>query len=163
MPPTVDDPLFRGVVASFPAGVVIVTALDAALQPSGLTVSAFASVSAYPPMVLVCLDESSNTLAAVRESGAYTANILAAEREELALRFASKRNDKFADVPWRAAKLAKGGPILHRDSVAHAVCKVRQSVQAGDHAILIGEVVEASFDADATSLLYHRRIFGAVG
>jgi flavin reductase (DIM6/NTAB) family NADH-FMN oxidoreductase RutF len=163
MATNVDNLLFRQVLACFPAGVVIVTALDSALRPAGLTVSAFSSVSARPPMVLVCLDEGSNTLAAVRESGAYTVNILAAEREELALLFASKREDKFAGVGWRAANLANGGPILDRDSAAHAVCEVRHSVEAGDHTVLIGEVVEADFDAAATSLLYHRSTFASIG
>jgi flavin reductase (DIM6/NTAB) family NADH-FMN oxidoreductase RutF len=158
-----DNLVFRQVLASFPAGVVIVTALDGHDRPAGLTVSAFSSVSAEPPLVLVCLDEGSNTLAAVRESGAYTVNILASGRQELALLFASKREDKFDTVPWRAAELDQGGPILHEDSAAHAVCEVRNWVEAGDHMVLIGEVVEAGFDDRAPSLLYHRRTFGSIG
>jgi flavin reductase (DIM6/NTAB) family NADH-FMN oxidoreductase RutF len=158
----VDGPLFREVLASFPAGVVVVTARDAAGEPAGLTVSAFASVSARPPLVLVCLDKGSNTLSAVRGSGAYTVNILAAERQELALLFASKRTDKFAAVASRPAALVHGGPILHEDVVAHAVCELREEVEAGDHWVLIGEVVEAGFDEGATSLLYHRRTFSSI-
>lgn len=158
-----DEAIFRQVLASFPTGVVIVTALDARGEPAGLTVSAFCSVSARPPLVLVCLDDGSNTLQAVRESGAYTVNILSAARQEMALLFASKRTDKFSAVEWRAPQLANGGPILHRDVAAHAVCEVRDARQAGDHWVLLGEVVEADFDDAAHSLLYHRRVFASIG
>ena len=158
----VDELVFREVLATFPAGVVVVTAIGADLQPAGLTVSAFCSVSARPPLVLVCVDEGSNTLPAIEAAGAYTVNILAAGREELALLFASKRDDKFAAVQWRAADLPHGGPILHEDAAAHAVCEVRETVVAGDHHVFIGEVVEAGFDEGAT-LLYHRRGFASVG
>jgi flavin reductase (DIM6/NTAB) family NADH-FMN oxidoreductase RutF len=159
----VDDDIFRQVLASFPTGVVIVTALDGKGEPAGLTVSAFCSVSARPPLVLVCLDNGSNTLQAVRESGAYTVNILSAERQEVALLFASKRTDKFAAIEWVSPRIAKGGPILHRDVAAHAACEVRDARQCGDHWVLIGEVVEADFDEQADSLLYHRRAFASIG
>lgn len=158
----VDELLFREVLANFPAGVVVVTALDSDLRPAGLTVSAFASVSAQPPLVLVCIDGGSNTLPAIRESGAYTVNILAAECEELALRFASKREDKFAGLEWRAPGVEGGGPILHHAVAAHAVCEVREIVEAGDHWVLIGEVIEAGYDGRARPLLYHRRGFSRV-
>ncbi len=158
-----DDVIFRRVLASFPTGVVIVTARDGSGAPAGLTVSAFCSVSAKPPLVLVCLDDGSNTLQAVHESGAYTVNILSAERQEMALLFASKRMDKFSAVEWRAPKLPNGGPILHHDVAAHAVCEVRDARRAGDHWVLIGEVVEADFDDQADSLLYHRRVFASIG
>jgi flavin reductase (DIM6/NTAB) family NADH-FMN oxidoreductase RutF len=158
-----DDAIFRQVLASFPTGVVIVTALDGKGEPAGLTVSAFCSVSAQPPLVLVCLDDQSNTLHAVRESGAYTVNILSAERQDMALLFASKRMDKFSAIEWVAPRLAHGGPILHRDVAAHAACEVRDARQCGDHWVLIGEVIEADFDDEANSLLYHRRAFASVG
>jgi flavin reductase (DIM6/NTAB) family NADH-FMN oxidoreductase RutF len=160
----IDHLVFREVLAAFPAGVVVVTALGPDGEPAGLTVSAFCSVSADPPLVLVCVDKGSNTLPAIQASGAYTVNNLAHDRSELALLFASKREDKFAGVSWAAAAaLPHGGPILHRDIAAHAVCTVVESVEAGDHWVFIGEVVEAGFDEAAAPLVYHRRTFASVG
>jgi flavin reductase (DIM6/NTAB) family NADH-FMN oxidoreductase RutF len=162
-PSPMDLALFRDVLASFPAGVVIVTAMDADRRPLGLTVSAFCSVSAVPALICVCVDAGSNTLPAIRRSGAFTVNILAAGREDLALRFASKRTDKFDTVDWRPASLDRGGPILTSDSAAHLVCTVDREVGAGDHSLFLGEAIEAGVQADHPPLLYHRRGFASLG
>jgi flavin reductase (DIM6/NTAB) family NADH-FMN oxidoreductase RutF len=161
--PVIDPALFREVLASFPAGVVIVTAMSEDGRPRGLTVSAFCSVSAVPALVLVCVDSGSNTLPAIRHSGAFTVNILAAGRESLAMRFASKEPDKFAGVEWMHAPLPTGGPVLSADAAAHLVCTVDRAVEAGDHWVFIGEAVQAGVRREHRSLLYHRRGFAAVG
>jgi flavin reductase (DIM6/NTAB) family NADH-FMN oxidoreductase RutF len=151
------------VLARFPAGVAVVTAIAPDGGPRGLTVTAFCSVSLRPPMVLVCVDHSSNTLPAIEHSGGFTVNILAGGREELARLFASKREDKFAAVSWRPPKLPQAGAVLHEDVAAFLVCTVANSIGAGDHWVFIGEVVEAEQVEQAVHLLYHRRTFSTVG
>lgn len=158
-----DQLKFREVLATFPAGVVVVTASQPSGEPAGLTVSAFCSVSANPTLVLVCVDKASNTLPAIEASGAFTVNILAAGREELALLFASKRTDKFAAVAWELPALASAGPILRSDAAAYLVCRVDQAVEAGDHWVFIGEAVEADLHDHHVPLLYCRRAFSSVG
>jgi flavin reductase (DIM6/NTAB) family NADH-FMN oxidoreductase RutF len=162
-PSQLDPSLFREVLAAFPAGVVVVTALDDQTRPLGLTVSAFCSVSADPPLVLVCVDRASNTLSAIRHSQAFTVNILASGREQLALLFASKSDDKFVAVAWEASQFANAGPILSQDAAAHLVCRVEQEIEAGDHWVFIGEVVDAAVQEAHSPLLYHRRTFLGVG
>jgi flavin reductase (DIM6/NTAB) family NADH-FMN oxidoreductase RutF len=157
----VDPTLFREVLARFPAGVVVVTAMTEHGTPSGLTVSAFCSVSAEPPLVLVCIDKQSQTLPAIRHSGSFAVNILAAGREDLALRFASKRPDKFDAVAWEPTE--RGAPILPLDTSAHLTCSVVEAVEAGDHWVFIGRVEDAGHADDHVTLVYHRRAFGAVG
>lgn len=154
-----DIAIFREVLATFPAGVVIVTAIGADGAPAGLTISAFCSVSADPTLILVCVDRGSNTLPAIRSAGNFTVNILAAGREELALRFASKRDDKFDGVNWELPELSKGGPILRDDAASYLVCKIDQEIEAGDHQIFIGEAVEAGVQQAHPPLLYHDRGF----
>jgi flavin reductase (DIM6/NTAB) family NADH-FMN oxidoreductase RutF len=153
---------FRDVLSSFPAGVVVVTAAHPGGAPAGLTVSAFCSVSAEPPLVLVCVDLESNTLPAIRGAGGFTVNVLAAGSEPLALHFASKAEDKFAAIEWQPGP-SPGGPILARHSVAHLVCAVEREVPGGDHAVFIGRVLEMDLVEDRHSLVYHRRVFSAVG
>lgn len=157
-----DSATFRDVLASYPAGVVVVTAIGADSRPAGVTVTAFCSVSAVPPLILVCIDKASRTLTAIQSAGGFTVNILAAGREELAGTFASKRVDKFADAEWDLAARAGGGPILRADAAAYLVCVVENAVEAGDHWIFVGRPVEAGRQADQ-HLLYHRRQFSAVG
>ena len=159
--PAIDQAVFREVLARFPAGVVIVTAMAADGAPFGLTVNAFCSVSADPPLVLVCVDKGSNTLPAIQSARAFTVNVLAAGREELALRFASKRTDKFDGVAWEPRE--GGGPVFPHDTSAYLVCTVTDAVEAGDHWVFIGRVIEADHPVDHVTLVYHRRTFGAVG
>jgi flavin reductase (DIM6/NTAB) family NADH-FMN oxidoreductase RutF len=160
---SVDDLGLREVLASFPAGVVVVTAVDGDGTPRGLTVSAFCSVSAEPPLVLVCVDKGSNTLPAIHHSGGFTVNILAGGREDVARAFASKQEDKFLGLNCRPPGPAKGGPILSDHVAAYLVCDVQQAVEAGDHWVFIAEVLETALAEEDLMLLYHRRSFSSVG
>src|SRR5579864_38398 len=135
---SVPDALFREIMAAFPTGVTIVTA-HSDDGPRGLTASAFCPVCLSPPLVLMCIDKQSTTLPAITESGGFTVNFLASEREALARLFASKADDKFKNVLWEPASIAEGGPVLRFDSAAHAVCRLQQELAAGDHWILVGE------------------------
>jgi flavin reductase (DIM6/NTAB) family NADH-FMN oxidoreductase RutF len=158
MKPIAPD-LFREVMACFPTGVAVVTARDAGERPRGLTISAFCPVSLDPPLVLVCIDKTSNTLPALQAAGGFTVNFLAGGREHLAVLYASKREEKFDGIGWRLPATPQGGPILHQDSAAYAVCITRQSIEAGDHWIFVGEVREGEVVPERLPLLYHRRAY----
>jgi flavin reductase (DIM6/NTAB) family NADH-FMN oxidoreductase RutF len=160
----VDEAQFLSVMASFPAGVAVVTSLDREERPVGLTISAFCSVSRTPPLILICVDKESATLPAIQHSRKFTVNFLSDDREDLARRFATKDPEKFADQAWRPSEaLPGGGPVLHEDTVAYLVCTLFKEVEAGDHWVFIGEVVEANVEEEARSLLYHRRNFSSIG
>src|SRR5580693_5650941 len=108
---------FRDVMSTFPSGVVVLTAFGNDSLPRGLTVSAFCAVSLDPPLALACIDKTSNTLPAVQHTRGFTANILAAGREELARRMATKVPDKFEAIAWRRPDLEGA----HRAGVAALV------------------------------------------
>src|SRR5438093_11602460 len=121
-------------MASYPAGVAIVTTLDTDGTPRGLTTTAVSSVSADPPLLLVCIDLASRTLPALREGGRFVVNFLREGRSELATTFASKRDDKFEQARWR--RTASGLPLLHEDALAWAECVTVEEIERGDHVIL---------------------------
>jgi len=150
---------FREVMASFPSGVVILTAFGDDHQPRGLTVSAFCAVSVDPPLALVCIDKTSNTLPAVQHTGGFTANILAAGRVHLARRMATKLSDKFDGIAWHEAEGRIGGPVLDNDSAAYAVCTLRETIEAGDHWVLIGLVTEGRHVEGVTPMVFTRRAY----
>ena len=158
---TVDPQTYREILTNFPSGVAVVTAKSADGELFGLTVSAFCAVSIDPPLVLVCIDKSSNSLPAIRDGGGFTVNLLAAGREELALRYARKDENKFDGVSWIEAPISEGGPILEADSVGYAVCRTETAVEAGDHWIFVGAVEAGAVRADETPLVYGRRQFAA--
>ena len=155
--PVIDPQRFREVMASFPSGVVVLTAFGDDGLPRGLTVSAFCAVSLEPPLALACIDKTSNTLPAVQHTGGFTANILAAGREQLARKMATKVTSKFDEISWRRADSPIGGPILQDDAAAYAVCTLRDTIEAGDHWILIGLVTEGSTREGVVPMVFSRR------
>jgi flavin reductase (DIM6/NTAB) family NADH-FMN oxidoreductase RutF len=160
VPAMIDPQRFREVMASFPSGVVVLTAFGDDSLPRGLTVSAFCAVSLQPPLALACIDKTSNTLPAVQHTGGFTANILAAGREQLARRMATKVADKFGGIGWRRPDSPIGGPILDDDCAAYAVCTLRDTIEAGDHWVLIGLVTEGSHHEGVAPMIFSRRGYG---
>jgi len=146
--------LFRDVMAGVCTPVTVVTALDGD-RPHGTTVSAFASLSLHPPMVLVALDRGSDLLSVVRVRGRFGVNILGHGQHDLALRFARKGLDKFDGVGW---SLSSGAPRI-TGAPGWVACTVADLVDGGDHVVVLGHVVEAD-RADSPPLTYHRRTFG---
>jgi flavin reductase (DIM6/NTAB) family NADH-FMN oxidoreductase RutF len=157
----IDDALFVQVMSAFAAGVAVVTAVDEDSIPRGLTTTAVTSVSREPPLLLVCVDTGSRTLPAIRHSGGFVVNFIAAAHTDLALQFASKTEDKFSAIDWSTA--VSGAPVLHAHSHAWADCQVEQEIEAGDHVVFIAEVTHAGVSEDEAGhlpLTYYRRSFG---
>lgn len=145
---------FRAVMAGVATPVSVVTTLtDGA--PHGTTVSAFASLSMTPPMVLVSLDRGSELLARLGHGSVFGVNVLGSDQAALALAFARKGSDKFTGVDWAPDA---GAPRL-AGSPGWLACTVSQLVEGGDHVIVLGEVQRAATTA-AAPLTYHARTFG---
>ena len=81
---------FRNAMSHFATGVTVVTSVGADGTPVGTTANAVTSLSLDPPLILVCFDLASVTLAAIREHGAFAVNVLAAEQEHLSSGFARR-------------------------------------------------------------------------
>ena len=145
---------FRAVMAGVATPVSVVTTLSDG-APHGTTVSAFASLSLSPPMVLVSLDRSSELLARLTGGSVFGVNVLGSDQAGLALAFARKGSDKFTGVDWVDDA---GAPRL-AGSPGWLSCTVAQLVQGGDHVIVLGEV-RAADRRDAPPLTYHARTFG---
>ena len=110
---------FRHLLSHFASGVTIVTTRDGDGRPAGLTVSAFASLSLDPPLVLVCVDHKAQSYPALKDSRGFAVNVLGTHHEALSRRFASTRLDKFDGVAYRVSAL--GLPLL-QDALAHVEC-----------------------------------------
>ncbi|WP_370185034.1 flavin reductase family protein [Rhodococcus wratislaviensis] len=130
----------RKVVGRFTTGVTVVTALDTNGGPAGCTVSAFASLSLDPPLVLVCIDSRRPMHTNLLRSNGFAVNILAAGQEALALGFARPSADKFAGVGYRPGR--HGVPLLH-GAVAQLECDLAGTYAGGDHTIVLGRVAVA--------------------
>ena len=148
---------FKDALASWASGVTVVAVADEGLL-YGLTVSSFASVSLDPPLVLVCLRNGNRMPGMVQSAGGFTVSILAQDQSDASGYFASPGREPtpgFNDaIPggWTQA----GRPIVG-GALAWLCCELRHTLAAGDHAIFVGEVVEAVSDAERQPLVYFRR------
>ena len=156
----VDRRTFSRVMGAFPTGVVIVATVDRGGAPQGLTTQNYISLSTQPPLLLLSIARTAPVLGALRETGAFVVNFLVSGREELANLFASESEEKFASVRWRPSTIAQQSPILDEDSVASAECTVTQSLEAGDHCILIASVDGATVFG-GTPLMHYRRAYAS--
>ena len=147
------DPLhLRGVLSRYPTGVTVVGTRHVPSGVCGLTVNAFTSVSLEPPMVLVCVDRSSNTHGCIEASGEFSVNVLGADQASMAVRFAQKRDDKFDGVAFRVGE--RGLPLLEGAS-AWVEARVEAAFDGGDHTIFLAHVLAAE-QGEAPPLVFHR-------
>lgn len=140
---------FRSTLGRFPTGVTIVTALNAEGKPIGVTISSFNSVSLDPPLILWSLSRISPKLEAFRQASHYAINVLAADQRGLSNRFASRADDRFADVHVRAG--LSGVPLID-GCCAWFECTPEAHYPGGDHLIFVGRV-ERFAQGEATSPL----------
>lgn len=158
----IDEETYRDIMSRHPAGVTVVTTVDAGGDSFGLTVSAFCTVSLEPPRLLVVIDKLSYSLPALLESKAFTVSLLATGTEDLAMHFASKDPNKFDTLPPDSFTALATGPALVADSTAYLECTTTQEIEAGDHWILIGRVERGKILSEDEPLLYSHRRFRAL-
>jgi flavin reductase (DIM6/NTAB) family NADH-FMN oxidoreductase RutF len=143
---------FRRVLGHFATGVTVLTTCDADARPTGLTASAFCSVSLEPPLVLICVDHKSQSYPALKERGCFAVNILSIEQQAISRRCASSRLDKFDEVPYTMSPL--GVPLID-GALAQLECTTVSTHVEGDHTIFVGRVERAHVGV-GEPLLYFR-------
>lgn len=153
----VDDSTFLSIMGAFPTGVTVVTTLDEQGRPCGLTCSAACSLSKTPPLLLVCVHNHSSVLKAILHGRQFMVNFLRDKRESTSSLFASQQEDRFTSVNWRPSR--RGGlPLLPLDTIAYAECSVVGAIEAGDHTVLIGAIVDGQAQEDVPGpLMYWSR------
>ncbi len=152
----VDRDDFISAMRHVAASVTVVTTNGPAGK-HGATVSAFASVSADPPTVMVCLRSDSRIAKAVRENQNYAVCVLPKGASDKAMRFAGSDDlqvgNRFSDVPhkdWDAPHL--------EDSTSFS-CDVVQAVEQGSHTAFFGTVSWAG-SSEKPPLIYFDGAFG---
>lgn len=156
-----DTRALRNALGRFTTGVTIVTTLDAAGAPVGLTANSFNSLSLDPPLVLWSLRRESPSLAAFVAAERFVVNVLAEAHVDLSRRFASQVEDKFAEGVW--APGPHGLPVLAGCAAVFECERVEQRA-IGDHLLFIGRVLTIS-EAAVPPLLFqagHYRMLGEI-
>ena len=154
--PAVDVTAFRQAMGSFPTGVTVVTVASGDGAMHGVTVNSFSSVSLDPMLVLVCLNETSRTVGLIERAGAFGVNVLSAGQRDISSWFANPDRPAgpamFDGVPLEPG--VTGSPVL-AGAAASFDCRLRQSYRAGDHLIVLGEVVALAHRPQLEPLIFH--------
>ena len=148
-----DPRTLRDALGCFATGVTVVTCFDADGSPFGLTANSFTSVSLDPPLLLVCVHKQAACASALTEVEHFAVNVLQAEQQPASIRFSTRTEDRFGVNDWTRGEF--GAPVL-RESLCVFECARDAVHDGGDHHILIGRVVKASFDAHLDPLLFFR-------
>ena len=141
------DPLdLRRALGTFATGVTVVTTVDADGAPRGFTANSFTSVSLDPPLILVCLAKTAASCPTFQAAESYAVNILSEDQRVVSATFSSRTADRFAVVDWSTR--TTGCPIIE-GVVAWLDCNMHEVIDAGDHYILIGRIVDYDYAASS--------------
>lgn len=157
---SVEAKQFKNALKLWASGVTVVTTQGRDNQPRGMTATAFSSVSLDPPQILVCLNQATDTGAALLESRRFAVNILNSAQEDVSNQFAGSttQEQRFASIAWQAGD--NGAPILS-EALAALECRVVQQVQAGSHWVIIGQV-DSVVCREGDPLLYYHSAYRTV-
>lgn len=154
----IDPAHFRNVLAHLPTGVTVITA-HGPDGPVGMAANSVTSVSLDPPLILFCPAKASTTWPKLRAAETFCVNVMAGHHEELTRRFALRETDRFAGLDYERRP---SGPALS-DAVAWIECRLRDEHDAGDHTIVVADVlaIEATSAADLDPLVFFRGRYGS--
>lgn len=154
----------RDTLRLWASGVSVVTTASSERR-SGMTVSAFNSLSIDPPLVLVCLHKDASTAQLLQETRHFAVSILAESQADVSDRFAGRvpldnKEERFIGVPTRT--ILTGSPIL-AECVAWLDCNVREQYDGSSHWIVIGEVLATGVYPNRRPLIYYNRGYHSLG
>ena len=134
----------KDALGRFATGIALAGCRGAAGAPVFMTVNSFTSVSLAPPLVLWCIERRASTFDEFSAAKGYSITVLNAGQQALSERFAM--HAPAAPAPHEYETWETGAPIL-KDRLAGLDCRIVDRLPAGDHLILLGEVLR--FDAKA--------------
>ena len=142
----------RQALGSFPTGVTVVSCLDKNKNPLGFTANSFTSVSLDPKLISICIDKESFNINSFSITKHFAVSVLSENQQSISTIFATPHEDRFKNIDWSTEET--GSPIIS-GAVAWFDCNTQQVVDAGDHLILIGNII--AFDSTPkTPLMYLR-------
>ena len=151
-----DSLKFREGMSQFATGVVIVTGIESNVLV-GFAAQSFVSLSLDPPLVSISPQIASTSWPRIREGHNFCINVLSEDQRDVSEAFAVV--GEVASIKWQPSE-ASGMPVLD-GSIAHIDCRIRAEHEAGDHTIVIADVIDLNVrDREARPLVYFRGSYG---
>ena len=148
-----DPRTLRDALGCFATGVTVVTCFDEAGDPVGLTANSFTALSLDPPLLLVCVAKAAASAGPLATAEAFAVNVHQTLQRPASITFSTRGEDRFGRTDWSVGE--HNAPVL-MESMSVFECRRHAVHDGGDHFILVGEVVKASFEPGLDPLLYFR-------
>lgn len=153
---SVSQAQYKAALGRFASGVTVLTVRDE-LDDHGITVTAFASISLEPPLVLASVARASYLHEVLIRQDLWTVSVLAAGQRSIATRFSEVGRPSarllLSDLPHRRGP--HSGALIIEDGMAALECRTEQRIGAGDHTLLVGRVLDVAYVADHGAPLLH--------
>ena len=150
-----DSRTLRNAFGCFPSGVTAICAMIDG-EPVGMAASSFVSVSLDPPLVLVCIQNSSATWRTLRNASRIGVSVLGEEQDRACSQLAAKSGDRFESLEWFATA---GGAVLLEGAAVSLDCSVVEEIVAGDHQLVLLRIEELKFQPTVNPLVFHASRF----
>lgn len=156
--PISDETELRKAYSTFPSGVVAVCC-DLDGEPTGMAASAFSTVSLDPPLVSLCVQNTSSTWPRLRAASAIGVSVFASDQESLCRRLAGPAAQRFATItPHRG----DDGALFIPGAAAAMSCTLHSEVPAGDHVLVLLRIEALRADVGVEPLVFHASSFRAL-
>lgn len=147
--------LLRKAFACFPTGVAAMCA-ESASGPVGMAVSSFTSVSLEPPLLSVCVQNTSTTWPVLRQQSRLGLSVLAESQATAGRRLSMKDGDRFADTAWHANA---DGALFVLGATAWFECSIYADIPAGDHTVVLLQIHSLQTQPNLAPLVFHASRF----
>ncbi|MEN4478807.1 flavin reductase family protein [Mycolicibacterium cosmeticum] len=141
----------RRLYGRYPTGVAAVCALRDG-QPVGIVATSFTPVSMEPALVSICVQHTSTTWPQLSRQDHVGISVLAEGHAQLSRQLAAKNADRFAGLTWFTSD---SSAVFLADAAAWLECRISTSITAGDHDVVLMEVVSAADDETVSPLIFH--------
>lgn len=146
-----DSRVLRKAFGCFPSGVTAICAVIDG-EPEGMAASSFVAVSLDPPLVLVCIQNSSATWRKLRNAPRIGVSVLGEEHDRACAQLAAKSGDRFEKLEWSTTE---DGAVLLAGAAVSLDCSVVEEIAAGDHQLVLLRIEELKFQPTVNPLVFH--------
>ena len=136
----------KAILERIPYGLYVVTVSQDG-EEHGMTANWITQASSEPPMLAVAIENTSKTIGLIRDAHHFGVSLLTTEQRELAAklgRSSEQAPQKLKGVKTKPAPVART-PVLP-DAIGWVECRVVASLPAGDHTLVLGEILEAGVE-----------------
>jgi len=147
----VDEKARRSALLMIPYGLYVVGVTDGDVTQA-FTANFLSQCSFQPPLVMMGVNREGRAHAVLERGKVFSVNMLASDQKDVAAAFFKAPEAKGGAFGAYSFETGKTGAPLLLDAPASVECKVVGSYPLGDHSIVVGEVVEATFRREAKAL-----------